>query len=84
MLHLQLDIWSESYHKGGGGSIPHFCLGKAKHCLTKRTKKSDDGNLWILSSINEENSGAGQSGQGVGHLADSGIVDESAEEEQEA
>lgn len=33
--------------------------------------------------IDEEDSGARQGGQGVGHLADSGVVDESSKEEQE-
>ncbi len=39
---------------------------------------------WIVSSVDEEDSGAGQGGQGVGHLADSGVVDESSKEEQKA
>lgn len=34
----------------------------------------------FLSSVDEEDSSAGQGGQGVGHLADSGIVNESSEE----
>lgn len=38
----------------------------------------------IVSSVDEEDSSSGQSGQGVGHLADSGVVDESLEEQQEA
>lgn len=37
-----------------------------------------------VSSVDEEDSSSGQSGQGVGHLADSGVVDESPEEQQEA
>lgn len=37
-----------------------------------------------MSSVDEEDTGAGQGGQGVGHLADSGVVDESSKEEQEA
>jgi len=37
-----------------------------------------------VSSVDEEHSGAGQRGQGVGHLADSGVVDESSQEEQKA
>lgn len=37
-----------------------------------------------MSSVDEEDSGAGQGGQGVGHLADSGVVDESSKEEQKA
>lgn len=37
-----------------------------------------------VSSVDEEDSSSGQSGQGVGHLADSGVVDESLEEQQEA
>lgn len=37
----------------------------------------------IVSSIDEEDSSARQGGQGVGHLADSGIVDESSKEQQE-
>lgn len=37
-----------------------------------------------MSSVNEEHSGAGQGGEGISHLADSGVVDESSEEEQEA
>lgn len=45
-------------------------------------EKKDDENWWR--SIDEEDSGAGQGGQGVGHLADSGVVDESSKEEQEA
>lgn len=35
-------------------------------------------------SVDEEDSGARQSGQGVGHPTDPGVVDESPEEEQEA
>lgn len=35
-------------------------------------------------SVDEEDSGSRQSGQGVGHPADPGVVDESPEEEQEA
>lgn len=38
----------------------------------------------IVSSIDEEDSSAGQGGQAVSHLADSGIVDESSKEQQEA
>lgn len=38
----------------------------------------------FLGLVNEENSGVRQSGEGVGHLADSGIVDEPSEEEQDA
>lgn len=38
----------------------------------------------FVSSVDEEHSGAGQGGEGVSHLADSGVVDESSEEEQEA
>lgn len=36
------------------------------------------------SSVDEEDSGAGQGGEAVGHLADSGVVDESSQEEQNA
>lgn len=39
--------------------------------------------LGFQGSVDEEDSGAGQGGEGVGHLADSGIVDEPPEEEQE-
>lgn len=48
------------------------------------------GSVWAMmatvtvSSVDEEDSSSGQSGQGVGHLADSGVVDESLEEQQEA
>lgn len=34
----------------------------------------------FVRSIDEEDSSAGQGGQGVGHLADSGVVDESSQE----
>lgn len=34
-------------------------------------------------SVNEQDSGAGQRGQRVGHLADSGVVDEASEEKHE-
>lgn len=34
-------------------------------------------------SVDEQDSGSGQGGEGVGHLADSRVVDESSEEEQE-
>lgn len=37
-----------------------------------------------VSSVDEEDSSSGQSGQGVSHLADSGVVDESPEEQQES
>ena len=37
----------------------------------------------FVSSVDEEHSSAGQGGEGVSHLADSGVVDESSEEEQE-
>lgn len=37
-----------------------------------------------MSSVDEEDSGAGQGGEGVSHLADSGVVDESSKEEQKA
>lgn len=36
-----------------------------------------------LPLIDKENSGAGDWGEGVGHLADLGVVDESSEEQQE-
>lgn len=34
--------------------------------------------------VNEEDSRAGQSGERVRHLADSGVIDEAAEKKQEA
>lgn len=37
-----------------------------------------------MTSVNEQDPGAGQCGQGFGHLADSGVVDESSEEKHEA
>lgn len=47
-------------------------------------KKKDGVNWCIVGSVDEEDSGAGQGGQGVSHLADSGVVDESSKKEQEA
>lgn len=38
----------------------------------------------FVDSINEEDSGARQSRKGVSHFANSGVVDESSEEEQDA
>lgn len=37
-----------------------------------------------FSSVDEEDSGAGQAGESVSHLADSCVVDEPSEEEQQA
>ena len=36
----------------------------------------------LVSSVDEKDSGVGQSGEGISHLADSGIMDKSSEEEQ--
>lgn len=47
----------------------------------KKEKKVDKE---FVSSVDEEDSGARQGGEGVGHLADSGIVDKSSKEEQDA
>lgn len=47
----------------------------------KKEKKVDKG---FVSSVDEEDSGTRQGGEGVGHLADSGIVDKSSKEEQDA
>lgn len=35
-----------------------------------------------MTSVDEKDPGVGQSGEGIRHLADSGIMDESSEEEQ--
>lgn len=40
--------------------------------------------MTTVSSVYEEDSGAGQGGESVSHFADSGVVDESSKEEQEA
>lgn len=52
-------------------------LNSVSHCRNKKTKE------W-RGLVDEEDPGAGQGGESVRHLADSGIVDESSEEEQEA
>lgn len=49
-----------------------------------KKRKNNEDDWWYVGSVDEEDSGAGQGGEGVGHFADSGIVDKSSEEEQEA
>lgn len=68
---------------GGGGSFLPLWLDKSRPYVSLKRRKSVMMETVIVSSIDEEDSSARQGGQGVGHLADSGIVDESSKEQQE-